>query len=83
MCTRVLTGFVLDFVNKIPGVFKEFSYEDSHPIHRVLVFSVLKKPTLIFFPTSRKLSARTGILIFAFNLSPVVNALNFFNSSLT
>ena len=42
------------------------------------MFSSLKEPTLILFPTSCELSSRTGILIFAFNLTLIVKlGLNF------
>ena len=75
---------MLDFVCKIPGVFKEFSrtrnqvfkeslQEDFYAIHSVSVFSLLKKPPLIFLTTSSKLSARMDILILGFNVSLIVN----------
>lgn len=79
-----ITGFVLDFVCK----FQEYSRTRnlcktiSMP-YIVFLFSFLKKPILIFLPTSCKLSSCTDILIFGFiNVSPIVNfELNFWNVS--
>ena len=75
-----LSGFVLDFVYKIPGVFKVRVFKSQklsfqgvfliiflcHTYSSVSVFSVLKKPTLIFLSTPCKLSACMDIFNFRF-----------------
>ena len=72
---------MLDFAYKIPGVFKQFQepeIEFSRSVcKKISMPYIVFQCFLIFFPTSCKLSARTGILSFAFSLSPIVNLLNF------
>ena len=51
-------------------------------VYSVSVFSLLKKPPLIFLTTSCKLTARMDILILGFNVSLIVNfGLSFWNVS--